>query len=508
MIENSLDVITVLDRSGNILFESAAIEKLLGYRCEELIGMHVFTYLHPDDRPAAHVLMEKLVAVPGSSVSIEIRFRHKNGSWRILESFAKSISDIVETRTAHLIINSRDVTDRKRMEQELVKAQKLESLGILAGGIAHNFNNLLTGIAANIELAKIGAPQELANILGKAEQASIWAHDLTQQLLIFSRGGEPIKKTVAISNLIKEAAGFALRGSKAGCTFSLPDGLRPVDADMGQLRQVIYNLVMNADQSMPEGGMLSIRAENVRLDAENSRSLAAGDYVKITIVDSGIGISREHLSKIFDPYFTTKETGSGLGLATSYMIIKKHGGDITVDSEQGRGSTFTIHLPASKQVAEEANRADSMLLPGRGRVLIMDDEAIIKDVAKMILQASGYEVVIASDGIETIELYKKAQTAGKPFNAVILDLTIPGGLGGKETMLKLREIDPAVRAIVSSGYSHDPIMANYREYGFSGVIVKPYRIREMSEIVSRVMTATSIPLDTSSSTQSLPSSSS
>jgi PAS domain S-box-containing protein len=487
LIENSSDLITVLDSAGNILFENAVVEKLLGYRREELIGMNVFNYLHPDDHPALQDALKKLIAAPGSIASIEIRVQHKNSTWRIFDSIGKSIID--ESRTVRLVLNSRDNTDRKRLELELLKAQKLESLGILAGGIAHDFNNLITGITANIELAKVHAPQdrELAAILEKAEQASLRAHDLTQQLLIFSRGGEPIKKTVTISEMIKEAAGFALRGSKAGCTFSLPDGLRPVDADTGQLRQVIYNMVINADQAMPQGGMLRIGAENVSLDAQNSRTLPAGEYVKIAIADSGIGIPKEHAAKIFDPYFTTKEKGSGLGLATSYTIIKKHGGDIVVDSEQGRGSTFTIFLPASKQAATAADRAGSKLVPGTGRVLIMDDEEIIRDAAGSILQAAGYEVESARDGNEAVKLYRSARDAGNPFAAVILDLTVPGGIGGRDALQMLLQIDPAVKAIVSSGYSHDPIMANYRDYGFLGVIAKPYRIREMSEIVSEVM---------------------
>ena len=488
LIENSIDLVTVLDRTGNIVFANPAIEKLLGFRRDELIGKNVFAYVHPDDRSAAQEVLGRLIAVPGSIASIEIRVQHKDGSWRIFESIGTSIID--ESRAVRLVINSRDNTDRKRLEKELLNAQKLESLGILAGGIAHDFNNLITGITANLELAKIRALQdrELTDILGKAEDASLRAHDLTQQLLIFSRGGEPIKKTVAINDLIKEATGFALRGSKAGCTFSLQDGLRPVDADTGQLRQVIYNMVINADQAMPQGGMLRVGAANIHLEAQNDRALPAGEYVRIDIADSGIGIPKEHAAKIFDPYFTTKEKGSGLGLATSYTIIKKHGGDIVVDSEPGKGSTFTIFIPASRQSIAPANRAGSMLVPGTGRVLIMDDEEIIRDAAGRILQASGYEVESARDGSEAIALFRRARDAGRPFTAVILDLTVPGGIGGKDTLRMLLQIDPAVKAIVSSGYSHDPIMANYMDYGFLGVIAKPYRIREMGEVVSRVMT--------------------
>ncbi|NTW58349.1 MAG: PAS domain S-box protein [Nitrospirae bacterium] len=487
LIENSTDLITVLDSTGIILFESPAVEKLQGFQHEELIGVNFFDYLHPDDRPAAQDAMGKLIAVPGSIASIEIRVRHKNGSWRIFDSIGKSTID--ESRTVRLVINSRDNTDRKLLEKERLNRQKLESLGILAGDIAHDFNNLITGITANIELAKIHAPQdrELTAILGKAEQATLRAHDLTQQLLIFTRGGEPIKKTVMIGDLIREAAGFALRGSKAGCTYSLPEGLRPVDADLGQLRQVMYNMVINADQAMPQGGMLRISAENVSLDAQNSRALPAGQYVKIAIADNGIGIPKEHAARIFDPYFTTKETGSGLGLATSYTIIKKHGGDIVVDSEQGRGSTFTILLPASQQAAAPENKAGSTLVPGTGRILIMDDEEIIRDTAGRILQASGYDVESARDGREAVERYRSARDAGRPFSAVILDLTVPGGIGGRDALQILLQMDPAVKAIVSSGYSQDPVMTNYRDFGFLGVIVKPYRVHEMSEVVSKVM---------------------
>jgi PAS domain S-box-containing protein len=487
LIENSIDIVTVVDSNGNILFENPAVEKLLGFRRDELIGMNVYTYLHPDDRPGAQQVLEKLIAVPGSVASLEIRVQHKNGSWRIFESIGKSIID--ESQAVRLVINSRDNTDRKRLEQELLNAQKLESLGILAGGIAHDFNNLITGITANIELAKIHSPEdrELATILNKAEQASLRAHDLTQQLLIFSRGGEPIKKTVTLNDMIREATGFALRGSKSGCTFTLPDGLRPVDADTGQLRQVIYNMVINADQAMPEGGRLRVSTENIDLGAENGRSLPAGAYIKISIIDNGIGIAQEHVAKIFDPYFTTKKTGSGLGLATSYTIIKKHGGDIQVVSEQGRGTLFTILLPASQQLSVAANAASRMLVPGAGRVLVMDDEEIIRDAAGRVLQASGYEVETARDGGEAVELYFSAREAGRPFAAVILDLTVPGGIGGRDTLKMLLQKDPSVKAIVSSGYSHDPIMANYRDYGFLGVIAKPYRVREMSEIVSKVI---------------------
>jgi CheY-like chemotaxis protein len=294
-------------------------------------------------------------------------------------------------------------------------------------------------------------------------------------------------KTVLLNDLIKESASFALRGSKVGCTFSLAGDLQPVEADIGQLRQVIHNIVINADQAMPRGGMITISAQNVGLGAQEVSSLKAGDYVRISIADQGIGIPEEHLAKIFDPYFTTKKKGSGLGLATAYSIIKKHGGAIAAESEPGAGTMISIFLPASSKEFKAPGDAMAGLVTGQGRVLIMDDEAIVLDAAGRILQTMGYEVELAKDGGEAIELYCKARESGKPFDVVVMDLTVPGGIGGKEALTKLIQIDPGVKAIVSSGYSHDPIMAHYETYGFLGVIAKPYRVQEMTDIVSKVI---------------------
>jgi two-component system cell cycle sensor histidine kinase/response regulator CckA len=487
LIENALDLITVLDSSGNILFESPSIEKLLGYQREELIGDLVFDYLHPDDRPMAQDAFTRLITAPGTSEMIEIRVLHRDGSWRIFESIGKSLIDV--DKAVRIIVNSRDSTDRKMLEEDILKAQKLDSLGVLAGGIAHDFNNLITGITANIELARmhVKSNDPMAQILEKAEQASIQAHSLTQQLLTFSRGGEPVMKTVVINDLIREAASFALRGSKAGPTFSLAENLRPIEVDSGQLQQVIHNIVINADQAMPQGGKIMIIGENVSLGDNEVSSLRAGDYVKICIADQGTGIPKEHLAKIFDPYFTTKKHGAGLGLATAYSIIKKHGGIIFADSELGVGTTISLYLPASKKELKTSEETSTGLRAGHGRILLMDDEAIILDAAGKILQTAGYEVEFAKEGNEAIGLYEKAREAGKPFDLVIMDLTVPGGMGGKETLAKLIELDPRVRAIVSSGYSSDPIMAHYEDYGFLGVIAKPYRVREMAEIVGKVM---------------------
>ena len=489
LIENTLDIITVLDSSGKILFESPSVEKLMGYRPEEMTGINVFEFVHPDDRLRAQEALIRVLQSPGTSESIEVRFRHRHGSWNVIEAVGKSI--VSDSNDVRIIINSRDMTERKRQESNMLRSQKLESLGVLAGGIAHDFNNLMTGITANIELAKMHTQrgQELYDILKKSEQAAARARDLTQQLLTFSMGGEPIKKVFLLNDLLKESAGFALRGSRAVCSFTIPDDLRPVEADEGLLRQVIHNIVINADQSMPLGGMINIACENVNLGAQEVRTLVSGDYVKIAFADHGIGIPKEHLSKIFDPYFTTKHNGSGLGLATSYSIVKKHGGEIAVESAIGEGTTVVVLLPASRKEFTAAGAGIGALVFGHGRILIMDDEAIVRDTAGRILQTAGYEVELAADGNDMLALYRKACESGNPFAAVILDLTVPGGMGGKDALKMLLSIDPAVKAIVSSGYSQDPIMAHYRDYGFMGVLAKPYKIRDLSEIVNKVITA-------------------
>ncbi|MEW6571468.1 MAG: PAS domain-containing protein [Nitrospirota bacterium] len=379
-----------------------------------------------------------------------------------------------------------DISERKKMEDERLKFEKLESLGILAGGIAHDFNNILTAIVGNISFAKMSldSQNEVYKALIMAEKASLRAKDLTQQLLAFSRGGEPIKKVVSVSELIKDSANFVSSGSSVKCEFFLADDLLPVEVDEGQMNQVFNNLLINAIQSMPQGGVISISAEN--LSDTDPLALHDGKYVKITIRDYGHGIPQEYLKKIFDPYFTTKQKGSGLGLATAYYIIKRHHGHIRAESKLGAGSAFYVYLPASEKHIVAGQEAVE-ILPAKGKILVMDDEEILREFTNRMLTRLGYEVEVASDGTEAIELFLRAKDSGKPFDVVLMDLTIPGGMGGKEAIKKLREIDLEVKAIVSSGYSNDPIMANYREYGFKSVVTKPYTLEVLSKTLSDVL---------------------
>jgi CheY-like chemotaxis protein len=363
-------------------------------------------------------------------------------------------------------------------------------LSILAGGIAHDFNNSLTVILGNIGLAMLDGKKEpkVQDRLAKAEQACLRAQALSQQLLIFARGGAPIKKIVSIANLLKESAILTLSGSKSRYEVSIPDDLWLVEADTAQISQVISNLLINADQAMPEGGIIKITTENISVKAKSNLPISKGKYVKFAIADQGIGISPKYLDKVFDPYFSTKQKGSGLGLATAYSIIKNHSGHIQVESQLGVGTTFYIYLPAAdKRVpADESETVKPTM--GQGKVLVMDDEEMVREVLGGMLSRLGYEVDFASDGSQTIEKFVKAKETIQPFAAVILDLTIPGGMGGKEAIKELLKIDPQVKAIVSSGYSDDPIMADFQKYGFAGVIAKPYKVAELGKVLNKVLT--------------------
>lgn len=385
-----------------------------------------------------------------------------------------------------------EIRERKWFEEELIKAQKLESLGILAGGLAHDFNNMLTAILGNLTLAMLDLDRTATvfRSLETAETAALRAQDLTKQLLTFARGGAPVKRTVAIGELVRDSVAFALRGSRVKHDISLQDGLWPVEADEGQLVQVMHNLVINADHAMPQGGTISARCENCVLNDNEAPSVARGKYVRIIVRDRGMGIPEDHLLKIFDPYFTTKQKGSGLGLATAYSVIQKHGGRIFAESTLGAGATFTILLPASDAVMASGKPVENIIPTGEGKILVMDDEADIRLTACDVLERLGYRAMHAADGESAIKLYREAFHAGDPFQAVIMDLTIPGGMGGAETLQLLRELDPRVKGIVSSGYSNDPVMAEYKKYGFADVVAKPYRVRELGEAVFRVILGT------------------
>ena len=486
------DGVITTDMEGKIVLINKIGEDLTGWTHEEAIGKPLAEVLHiinEHTRKRCKNPFEKVIKSNGIvGLANDTVLIARDGTERIMADSGAPICDN-DGNIIGVVLVFRDITEKRRLEQELIKADKLESVGILAGGIAHDFNNILTGILGNIALAKtyVKPGDKIFERLRDAESASLRARHLTQQLLTFSSGGAPIKKTAFISELLKDAAVFALSGSNVKCEFSIPDDLWLVEVDEGQITQVISNLIINASQAMPGGGIIKVRAENIVVDAEQGLSLKEGRYTKISIEDQGIGIPKEHLQKIFDPYFTSKQEGSGLGLATAYSIVRRHDGCIQVKSELGVGSTFHIYLPASSREVLTEKESGEGIPAGKGKILLMDDEELVREVVGEMLEVLGYETEFAKDGAEAIELYKKAKESAHPFDAIIVDLTVPCGMGGKETVEKLIEIDPEVKAIISSGYSTDPVMADFRKYGFGAVVAKPYKIKELGEALHKVI---------------------
>jgi PAS domain S-box-containing protein len=457
-----------------------------GYTREELNGQPISMLDAPESARLVPERVQRLLA--GQPLFFEVCHKRKDGSLFPAEVSAKLIH-LHGKPFIHAV--TRNVTEKKRLEGELLKASKLESIGVLAGGIAHDFNNVLTGILGNLSLAKmlVASGSPVAERLEDAERSTLRARSLTQQLLTFSKGGAPVKKTTRLNEFIRDSAGFALRGSNVRCQLDLPEDLWPVEADDRQMDQVIHHLVRNAVQAMPEGGTVHIRGENRVLAPDTAPPLAAGRYVRISVQDHGTGIPPEHLPRVFDPYFTTKRGGTGLGLATAYSIVQKHGGLITAESRLGQGSTFCIHLPAAAGPLPPPSTPPASLVGGTPRILVMDDEEVLRKVVGLMLERLGYTPAFARDGAEALGLFAAARDQGKPFAAVIMDLTIPGGMGGKEAIQHLIEIDPQVKAIVSSGYATDPIMAEFRDYGFMGVVAKPYQIQDLTRVLNSVLAA-------------------
>ncbi len=385
----------------------------------------------------------------------------------------------------------RDISDVVRLEEERLRAVKLESLGVLAGGIAHDFNNILTTIIGSLQLASVAAPLDpvTREALAAVEDSSQRAVGLTKQLLAFSKGGAPVTTTASIADLVRGCSEFVLRGSNVACRFDIQEGLWNVNLDTGQFSQVVHNLVINAMQAMPTGGTVAIRCWNVG-DAPGAAPaipLGPGAWIGVSVTDEGVGIPSEHLGKVFDPYFTTKPGGNGLGLATSYAAVKAHGGHISVTSEVGHGTSFVVHLPATHEPVPGVGTAPSAAVQMAGtRVLVMDDEQDVRNIAVRMLTWLGYEAEAVTDGREAITRYTAARAGGRPFDVVMMDLTVRGGMGGLEALTELRQLDASIRAIVSSGYSENPVMAGFRQFGFHGVLAKPFTLQQLRAAVESV----------------------
>ncbi len=484
-IESSISGIAMADLSGKITYANGSFAAMWGMTADTLCGMCLRDLL----LDASIFDDVKTIFREKGNWTGEVEAKRKDGS----VFFAQVAAHTVKDRSAIpicLMVSCIDITEHKRMQAELQRTEKLESLDILAGGVAHDFNNLLTGLFGNIQLARmeLSSESQAAGCLDKVIRVYERARDLTQQLLTYAKGAIPVMSDVKVDDILRECCFLSLSGSNVRCDIDSGADLWQVNADPSQLSQAFTNILINARQAMQDGGRLSVSMGNRVLDAGMVAQLPAGKYVRIAVRDSGVGIPRELLPRIFDPFFTTKPEGSGLGLTTSYGIIRNHCGHIEVESAPGLGSTFTIWLPSATggATAEPRRAGLQESLKGNGRILVMDDEKVVREVAARMLKMGGYEVDLASDGEEALEIYRHALSE-KPFDAVILDLTVRGGMGGRETAAELHKLDPDAAIVISSGYSSDPGLSKLRECGFITTIPKPYLLHELLGIIKVAM---------------------
>jgi PAS domain S-box-containing protein len=488
------DGVITVDTGGKVILINRAAEALTGHSQKEAEGRsftEIFSVRKHSTEPAGNNPVDAILkSTETASLSKPSTLVGRDGTEHLVATTASSIRGEDATVMGAVIV-FRDITEQHRMEGELLKARKLESVGTLAGGIAHDFNNLLAVILGNISFARmlLDSDQKAVKRLDEAEKATIRGKDLSYRLLTFARGGAPVKRLTALYDIIRDVAELTVSGSSSRCVYELPDDLYKAQTDEGQIRQVIHNLVMNARESMPDGGTITITAQNADL-LHPEGPLPPGKYIRLTVRDTGCGIPPENLERVFDPYFTTKEMGSekgmGLGLAICYSVVRNHNGYISISSEPGVGTTVCVYIEAEDTAGETWPARDAMQ-EGKGRkVLYMDDEEQVRDLAGQMLEHLGYDVEFARDGAEAIDLFRKAVLSGSPYDLVVLDLTVPGGMGGREAMESILAINPMVRAVVSSGYVNDAIMQDYRKYGFSAVVAKPYSIEQFRKVIESV----------------------
>jgi PAS domain S-box-containing protein len=484
-------IVAITDPQGKITYANDKFCAISKYSREELLGQD-HRILNSGHHSKEFMRDLWTTIAQGRAWHGEIKNKAKDGSFYWVHATIVPFLDDQGKPRQYVAIRT-DITEHVRAEADRLVLNKLESTGVLAAGLAHDFNNLLTVILLDLELAQALAPpgEKLAQLLEEAKKAGVAASSLTRQLITFAKGGAPIRKPTRLSEVIQESVRPALSGANVRCEFSLAEDLWMAEVDAGQIAQVIRNLVLNAREAMPQGGVVSVRAENAVLNAQESPSLPAGDYVRVSIVDRGAGIAEDVLPKIFDPYFSMKERGNqkgmGLGLTICHAVIQRHGGAITVESKVGVGTTFHIHLPASRKLGDKEKPPGPTGVPRHGRVLVMDDEEAVRKVVALTLWGMGHEVEVAENGQMAVEFYKRAQRLRRPFDVVILDLTVRAGMGGQEAIQALLEIDPAVKAIAMSGYVHDPVILEPKPHGFEGTLAKPFAVGKLEEMLCRIM---------------------
>ncbi|NUN12244.1 MAG: response regulator [Myxococcales bacterium] len=483
------EAILSVDPSGKIILINEVAQKLLGLEATTALGMRLdeaLTLTDEHTHEPVPIQIDQIANRNGyTSLTPAAILTSTQGEQRVVTISGAPVRNPGASPDG-IVLVIRDVTDERRIEQELLNAQKLESVGTLAGGIAHDFNNYLTAVLGNISLARYHADHnsDVAKYLRSAETATQRAQDLTQQLLTFARGGAPIRREVSILKLLMENTEFALHGSPILPQWEIDPDLWFGDIDHGQISQVVHNLVLNAIQAMPQGGRLHVSARNEWVSDGAVVPVPPGPYVVVVFQDTGPGIRPDVLPRIFDPYFTTKPLGTGLGLSTCYAIVRNHRGHIAASSEPGHGARFVVHLPAVTTATAPPKPVKTAVSdPVSGRVLVMDDDVLVREVSADMLQALGYQVDVANEGEEALAKYEAALREGRRFDVVIMDLTVPGGLGGKDAMRRLLDIDRSAVGIVSSGYSNDPVMSAYRQYGFRGVVTKPFVLQTLAEVL-------------------------
>jgi len=501
LVENINDVIFSADENGRVTYVSPRVKTFMGYDPSEIMGKSFTEFVHPDDLPfllGRFQEIEKGILRPS-----EYRLRAKSGKYHWVRSSTRPIFNGDHfTGLKGLFI---DITEERQLKESLLQIQKMEAISTLTGGIAHDYNNLMAVILGNLSLAteQVEPGSHLADFLTEANTASYKVRDLTHELMALSRGGEPVKEVGSLKELLKSSLDTIHVDNTVSVKESIPQDLWQVPRDPYKMGAVFRNVLTNAVEAMPDGGILTIKAENLRIGDKNrypDLPLNPGDYVHIAIEDQGKGIPEEHLEKIFDPYFSTKpkgvQKGMGLGLTTSYAIVKKHGGHLALDSTPHVGTTVNIYLPATaaESIAPDAQRdraeVQSSIANQQSsiqRVMVMDDEEMLRNLTEQMLKKLGYAVETVKDGVEAIETYEKQMDSDKPFDAVILDLTIKGGMGGEQTIAELLKIDPDVKAIVCSGYFNDPVLANHAEYGFQAAMAKPYQKNDLKRVLKEVL---------------------